>query len=77
VYLQIENENKQVTGSLITAKNKIAPLKPLSISRLKLQAALLDARLMRYVESKLEINILERAYWTDSAVVLSWIKAGP
>jgi hypothetical protein len=60
------------------AKNKIAPFKPLSIPRLELQAALLGARLIRYVKSELEINISEHVYWTDSAVViLSWLKAEP
>jgi hypothetical protein len=77
VYLRIENENKQIRLSLIMSKNKIMPVKLLSLPRLELQSALLGVRLVRYVESKLEINILECVYGTDSAVILLWIKAEP
>ncbi|XP_058816793.1 uncharacterized protein LOC131680088 [Topomyia yanbarensis] len=61
--------------SLVMAKSKVAPLKLLSIPRLKLMAALLGARLMNFVHENHTLEILERFIWSDSQVVHSWIQS--
>lgn len=77
-YLRFENNNKDtVRVSLIMAKSRVAPLKPLSVPRLELQAALVGARLAKFIEKELEIKISQRFFWSDSATVISWIRSEP
>jgi hypothetical protein len=56
-YLRVETNDKQVRVSWIMAKNKVAPLKPLFITRFELQAVLRGARLIKYVEAEVKIKI--------------------
>ncbi|XP_053686701.1 uncharacterized protein LOC128736247 [Sabethes cyaneus] len=60
---------------LVAAKTKVAPLKPLSIPRLELQAAMIGTRLMDSVLNALDIQITKRFLWTDSTTVLCWLRS--
>ncbi|XP_062541318.1 uncharacterized protein LOC134209344 [Armigeres subalbatus] len=61
--------------NLVTAKTKVAPLKPLSIPRLELQAAVLGARLASFVSKNHTITIEKKVFWSDSSTVLAWIRS--
>ncbi|XP_062716588.1 uncharacterized protein LOC134292002 [Aedes albopictus] len=74
IYLRTIGESG-VQCSLIIAKTKVAPLKPVSIPRLELQAALIGARLMDHVCKNLTLPVRRRMFWSDSSTVLSWIHA--
>lgn len=53
----------------------MAPLKPLSMPRLELQAALISARLASNIKSDQKFKIDKEYYWSDSITVLSWLKS--
>ena len=62
---------------IIMAKSSIAPIKAITIPRLELVAALLLARLMKKVSSKLEIGKEKITLWSDSTTALQWMKKPP
>ena len=63
---------------LLTSKTKVAPLKPLSIPRLELQAAVILARLMTSVKEALSPLTrsleMKQCMFVDNTAVLYWIK---
>lgn len=56
VYLKVISFSGSVTVSLLIAKAKVAPLKPLTIPRLKLSTAVLLARTMSFVRLTLDLS---------------------
>ena len=60
--------------SFIMAKNRVAPLKQLSLPKLELMAALIAARLSRFIREALNSLNLTTFLWTDSQIVLYWLQ---
>ncbi|XP_047032656.1 uncharacterized protein LOC124639368 [Helicoverpa zea] len=77
VYVKTVNQNNEVSIKLLCAKSKVAPLKPVTIPRLELCAALLAARLTRAVCSAIRHQYSRVVHWCDSSVVLAWIHSVP
>lgn len=73
-YLRFEFQG-QIQCTLINSKARVAPLKPLSVPRMELQAALIGARLSKYLLNSFEFKINDLFLWTDSKIVLYWIKS--
>ncbi|XP_062556853.1 uncharacterized protein LOC134221681 [Armigeres subalbatus] len=61
--------------AFLASKTKVAPLKPLSIPRLELQAAMIGARLLQTVCTSLSLPVSKRYLWTDSTTVLAWLRS--
>ena len=73
-YLRSESSSGDVNVKFIAAKSRVAPLKELTIPRLELQAAVLASRLCKTIEKEIRIELHESILFTDSAIVLAWIK---
>ena len=76
VYAVVINEN-DIKTSLMTAKAKVAPIKAISIPKLELCGAILAARLIVYILSKIDRKPFKIYCWSDSKVVLPWVQGHP
>ncbi|KRX37880.1 hypothetical protein T05_2497, partial [Trichinella murrelli] len=75
VYLRVETSSGSVRVSLAAANTRVAPVKRLSLQRLELMGALIAARLIRYVQGALRLDIRSLSCWSDSEVTLWWIRS--
>jgi hypothetical protein len=76
VYLRVHiGESRHV--SIISSKTRVAPAKQISLPRLELSGALLLAELMTSVRNSIKIDFNSITAWSDSTVVLAWIKSHP
>ncbi|UYV60398.1 hypothetical protein LAZ67_1001037 [Cordylochernes scorpioides] len=73
VYMVIPTDDG-VSIELMASKTKLAPIRKMSIPRLELCAALLLTRLMKYIMEELNIKMESATCWSDSTIVLSWIR---
>lgn len=65
-----------VNSSLLCSKSRVSPLKSLTVPKLELSAALLLAELVEVVVRTLS-SYCEVHCWSDSMVVLSWLREQP
>ena len=75
IYLRIVMEDTTILLYLVTVKSRVAPLKVQTIPRLELCGALLLSNLLFRVSTDLDIPQESVYAWTDSAVVLGWLKS--
>lgn len=61
--------------TFVAAKSRCAPIKPLSIPRLELQAAVLGIRLSQMIISSHDIEPRSVTFWSDSKTVIKWIRS--
>lgn len=77
LYLRVVHSNNNVDTFLISAKTRVAPIKKVSLPRLELCGAVLLSTLTSSVIASLPSDNLSRHYWTDSTIVLAWLKKPP
>ena len=73
-YLRIKDENNQVNVALVIGKSRVVPTKITTIPRLELTASLVSAKVRTKIQEKLCYPNLTEFFWTDSKVVLGYIK---
>ncbi|KAK3743481.1 hypothetical protein QZH41_013096 [Actinostola sp. cb2023] len=74
-YLRLVDTSDRVHFSLVFGKARVAHLKPVTIPRLELTAALVSARVSETLTRELEYDTIDEIFWTDSQVVLGYIKS--
>ena len=77
IYLRSISSDGHIETQLLTARSKVAPLKSLTIPQLELSGALLLTSLMSVVKNSVTIDVSRIVYWTESTIVLHWIKSSP
>ncbi|KAL4009002.1 hypothetical protein ACER0C_002854 [Sarotherodon galilaeus] len=72
-YLLLHNSCSQTHSSFIMGKSRVAPLKPVTIPRMELTAAVVAVRMDRMWRRELRLPLLNSVFWTDSTAVLKYI----
>lgn len=72
-----QNEGSQAHVMQVMSKSRVAPLKQKTLPVLELLAAVLGARLSKYIIEHLTESIgdIEKCMWSDSQIVLSWLSS--
>ena len=73
-YLRLVDENGRIHCSLVLGKARVAPLRSVTIPRLELTAATVSVRVASVLKEELDYEELQDFYWTDSKVVLGFIR---
>ncbi|GFU74540.1 uncharacterized protein TNCV_550791 [Trichonephila clavipes] len=77
VYCKSKNLKSETLVRLISSKSRVAPIKSLTIPRLELCAAGLLAKLVKRVVAALQLETAELYLWSDSMIVLEWLRKEP
>ena len=72
-YLKQLNQKGEVSVSLVFGQAKVAPIRPTSIPRLELCAAVLSTKAVKKLRTELDLKIDDVKFYTDSKVVLGYI----
>ena len=73
-YLRITDHYGNVKCSFVMGKSRLAPLKPVTIPRMELSAAVIATRLDNLSRKGLSLPIDQSFFWTDSTCVLRYIE---
>ncbi|GFS49144.1 uncharacterized protein TNCV_2410082 [Trichonephila clavipes] len=77
VYCKSKNLKSETLVRLITSKSRLVPIKSLKIPRLELCAAVLLVKLVKRVVAALQLETAELYLWSDSMIVLAWLRKEP
>ncbi|XP_050357238.1 uncharacterized protein LOC126777960 [Nymphalis io] len=78
VYMKVTDAFGNIHVNLVTSKTKVSPVeKEISIPRLELCAALLATKLIYEVSQIMQIPKEDLYAWSDSTVVLAWVRGEP
>ena len=73
-YLVFQDSSGRKQCSFLFGKSRLAPVKQISIPRLELCAAVTAVQVNALLQRELKMKIDETFYWTDSTIVLAYIK---
>ncbi|GFU48269.1 uncharacterized protein TNCV_4626851 [Trichonephila clavipes] len=77
IYCRSQSPDGATTVKLVTSKSRVTPVKSVTIPRLELCVAVLLAKLMKRVETALQMKTPPVYLWRDSTIVLAWIQKKP
>ncbi|GBM60214.1 hypothetical protein AVEN_273523-1 [Araneus ventricosus] len=77
IYIRCVTPSGLIQTKLVCSKSRVSPLKPITVPRLELSAALLLARLMHKIVPVLDLPLDKICLWTDSKIVLARLNMQP
>ena len=73
-YFRLVNNKGDIHCSFVMGKARVTPLKPMTMPRLELTAALVSTRVSEQIKKELPLECHSETFWTDSKVVLGYVK---
>ena len=73
-YVRLTENYDNVHCSFLMGKARVTPIKPVKIPRLELTAALVSAKISKMLQRELKYDNVTNIFWTDSRIVLGYIK---
>ncbi|XP_077973538.1 uncharacterized protein LOC144428324 [Styela clava] len=73
-YLRLIDEHSRVHCAFLMGKSRLAPIKPVSVPRLELTAAVLAVRLGAIIRKELDLSLRQCVFWADSTAILQSIR---
>ena len=70
LYLRMVDSRDHAYCSFLMGKSRLVHIKPMTVPRLELSAAVLAVQLDDTLQSELEIPLHQSVFWTDSTTVL-------
>ena len=73
-YLRMVDSKDKIHCPFLMGKSRLVHLKPMTVSRLELLAAVLAVQLNKTLKEDLDIVVTRSIFWTDSTCVLQYIR---
>ncbi|XP_036346838.1 uncharacterized protein LOC118756166 [Rhagoletis pomonella] len=77
IYVRVVSSLGMISSELLISKARVAPLKTITIPKLELAAAELLGRLYLSVVRSMEWQAVDYVMWSDSTIVLHWLRKLP
>ena len=77
IYVRVQTGPNSWTTNLLISKTRVAPLKTVSLPRIELCGAVLLTTLASSLVGESPLFQVPMKYWSDSTIVLAWIKKPP
>ena len=74
-YVRATNKVGSIRVTLLMAKGRVTPLKPITIPRLELCAAVTAVGMDQMLRRELQVCLLPSTFWTDSQIILAYIRS--
>ena len=72
-YLRMTNSQGDIHCAFVMGKSRVAPLKQVTIPRLELTAAVVSAKIGKYLVDTLKYSHVHQYFWVDSKIVLGYV----
>ena len=73
-YLRLVDVNDRMYCAFLVGRSLLAHVRPMTVPRLELCAAVLAVQLKQSIKEELDIPVTEVTFWSDSTCVLQYIK---
>ena len=73
-YLRLVDVEDRIHCAFLAGKSRVAHLRPMTVPRLELSAAVLAVQLDQSMREELDIPITQSTFWSDSTCVLQYIR---